>query len=734
MAKELELLDEGSWALMIEESNIKALQKYHGSMAKLNICYYLSVGTNRYYKSYFQKENILDNRKRIEDFLLDEKKYNSCIFEIHNILDKMANVSEYYQNLQLIDKYNLYCHLLVEYIAYYNSVISDTFYQDIYDMVDSLIPNELSFASKQMKDSLFATNNNELLTHTYSVDLLAITQKYLNGQETAEDIANYVEKYRSTTTSSGNPEGITAEEVMNSLQQQTAESAELEKVFLENLNFRYSHSEKWSEMTADTLNLSTETRKLIRRTSHLSYFKILMREAFQNFKIVTRKDFLYSLIDQIGKSQFDYMRINEICDFIQHGKRVDPSTLSKRKQSVVFEMDEDKINFLDVVPIYVQIKNDYKEDHLTGDVLIGTGCKRYKVKKIEQDEAGLNDFNEFIEKTEDKENVAIITNVLRPFLVPKLKNFGVLITQYGGYTSHASVLCRELGINSMISVNGLMSSLASNNFIEVDFTNGVIKNSTEAKEMQSENKDVIINLDHEANYSKSEVGNKAANLLKINQTANIAKGFVITNYALRNLCEENVQKEIISEIDALSCLKIVIRSSHENEDGNNTSCAGLFESYVNADASDKEQIIELIKSVYESKDNVSVTQYADIQEGNMFVIIQEMITADISGVMLTSNPYNGLDYMLIEYTVGDLCYLMQGDITPLVSYIKKLDIINQKEDYSAYPSIINPSLMKSFYELSKTAVRLESLFSHRLEIEWGIKDGKIYIFQARNYS
>lgn len=49
MPIKLELLDEGSWALMIEESNVRTLQRYHGSMAQLEIDYYLSIGTNRYY-------------------------------------------------------------------------------------------------------------------------------------------------------------------------------------------------------------------------------------------------------------------------------------------------------------------------------------------------------------------------------------------------------------------------------------------------------------------------------------------------------------------------------------------------------------------------------------------------------------------------------------------------------------------------------------------------------------
>lgn len=733
LLKELELLDEGSWALMIEESNVKALEKYHGTMAKLDINYYLSIGSDRYYKSYFEKENIYYNRKCIKDFLLDEKKYNDCVLEIYNILNKMKNANELYNKLTFINRFKLYCDLLCEYIAYYNSVISDTFYHDIYKLVDMEIPEELYFASNQIKDSLFATNNNELLTHMQSVDMLFISQKFLKGQIVDKDIENYIEKYKSITSSSGNPNGITAEEIINYLSKQTSSSVQLEKIFLDNLHFRYSNSEKWSEMTANVLKLSNETRLLIKHTSQLSYLKILMRETFQSFKINSRKSFLYELIDKIGKGQFDYMRIDEICDFIYNGNRISETEILKRKKLVVFELKENVISILDSIPLYVNTESNIKQDELTGDVLIGTGCRKYKVKKIEQNEAGLNNFNKFIDTIDTKENVAIITNVLRPFLVPKLKKFGVLITQYGGYTSHASVLCRELGINSMISVNGLMNSLETNDYIEVDFTHGIIKKIDDINLTKSENTEIIIDLNSKINYSKEEVGNKAANLMKINKNAKIAQGFVLTNFALKNISDKNIQKNILQKIDSLKYKQLVIRSSHESEDSNNVSCAGLFESYVNVDVSDSDKIIECIKSVCHSKNSDSIDKYVDLQKGNMFVIIQEMISADISGVTLTSTPYNGYDYMLIEYTVGDLCYLMQGDITPLISYIKKADIINNNKNYSAYPPIITSSLVKLIYSLAKTAINLECQFSHRVEIEWGIKDGIIYIFQVRPY-
>lgn len=731
LKKELELQDEGSWALMIEESNVKALQKYHGSMAMLDINYYLSISSNRYYKSYFEKSNISFNRKRIVDFLLNEVKYNQCLFEIDNVLLKMKHTNEAYKTMTLECKFAYYCNILCEYIAYYNSVISDTFYQDIYRLVDCSIPEKYRFASDHIKDSLFATNNINLLTHLQTVDILLLSEKYQKGINIDEDIDNYVIKYKSTTSSSGNPNGITHEEVENMIKQQSEEEIKFEKAFLNNLHFRYYNAEHWSMKTAQILNIDDKTIKLIKHTSQLSYLKILMREEFQNFKIASRTNFLNQLINTIGKSKFDFMTISEIKDFICDGKEISNSEILKRKELTVFELEENSINFLNYVPENVKLEQDLSKSHLTGEVLIGEGYKRYIVQKIEQDEKGLKEFNEFLERIDSKDNIAIITNVLRPFLVPKLKKFGALITQYGGYTSHASVLCRELGINSMISVKGLMNSLNTNDHIEVDFQSGIIKkvdNHVQASHIDS----YTIDLNSKIKYSGKEIGNKAANLIRINRKAKIPKGFVLTQNALANIDNVNIKNDIFNKIDELNCEMIVIRSSHESEDGN-SSYAGLFNSYVNVDSKNTDKIVELIKSVYYSPNSTSIEQYVNNQQGNMFVIIQEMITADISGVILSSNPFNGYDYLLLEYILGDLCYLMQGDVTPFITYINKSDVINNSDNCYTYPAIIKESFEKPIYVLARIAIELEREFSHRVEIEWGIKNDTVYIFQVRPY-
>jgi phosphohistidine swiveling domain-containing protein len=733
-AGKLELLDEGSWALMIEESNVRALQRYHGSMAGLDIDYYLSVGVNRYYKGYFSEEELGRVRRGIVRFLLDDVTYRRCVTEIRTVMDRLRNAGDTLAARELPDQFAHYCDLLCEYISYYNSVITDTFYADVFDVVDGELPAEARFAAKAIKDALFATDNNDLLTHQQAVDLLALSRRHLDGQDVGEIIADFIERYRSNTVSSGSPDGITAAEVRDHLAHQTADSVRSEEAFMRNLHFRYSNAAEWSVQTAGGIGLSESTQVLVRRACELSHLKILMREEFQQFKVTARRTFLSDLIAAIGKKQFDYMRIKEIADFIRDGARVAEAELARRRILTVFELVGDDIAFLEAVPPGAEVKGGPGNSvrALSGDVLVGTGTKRYRVRKVEQHEEGLSSFDRFVQDRAVTEDIAVITNVLRPHLVPKLKKFGALITQYGGYTSHASVLCRELGINSMISVNGLLDALETDDRIEVDFDNGLITKVIDGADTTTVAVDYLVPLGGQARRSAREVGAKAASLMRISDAVTIAPGFVLTAHALRSVDEPAIREAVLAAVAALKCDRLVIRSSHENEDSAAGSYAGLFESYVDVDAHDSATVIELAKAVYSSQKADSVSEYGRA-DGDMAVLIQEMISADVSGVVLTSNTFDGYDYLLFEYVVGDLWHLMQGDVTPLGSYLRKSDVIEDRQDIRSYPAIVSVPLARSFRVLARIALEMERLFSRRVQIEWGMKEGQIYVFQVRPY-
>lgn len=113
-----EILDEGSWALMIEESNARALADYQGSMANLGIDRYLSIGEERYYKGYFRSQDLQRIREGIVSFLADDRTYSQCVADIHRVMRQMDAAADTYAGLTIAEKFSAYFTLLREYIAY----------------------------------------------------------------------------------------------------------------------------------------------------------------------------------------------------------------------------------------------------------------------------------------------------------------------------------------------------------------------------------------------------------------------------------------------------------------------------------------------------------------------------------------------------------------------------------------------------------------------------------------
>ncbi|MGY4644296.1 phosphoenolpyruvate synthase/pyruvate phosphate dikinase [Cellulomonas sp. URHB0016] len=150
------------------------------------------------------------------------------------------------------------------------------------------------------------------------------------------------------------------------------------------------------------------------------------------------------------------------------------------------------------------------------------------------------------------------------------------------------------------------------------------------------------------------------------------------------------------------------------------------------DAHDPETILDLARKVYGSQHADAVGEYSPT-EGDMSVLVQELVSADLSGVVLSSNTFDGLDYLLVEYVVGDLWHLMQGDVTPLGSYLSKVDVVEDRATYRAYPQLVSEPVEQALRPLARIAVELERRFSRRVQIEWGIRGGTLYIFQVRPY-
>lgn len=206
---------------------------------------------------------------------------------------------------------------------------------------------------------------------------------------------------------------------------------------------------------------------------------------------------------------------------------------------------------------------------------------------------------------------------------------------------------------------------------------------------------------------------------------------------------------------------VVMQNGNEIvEDSSNKSLAGQYESFLNVPSEEVSTAVKLCWAsifnerslhVFGAKDNTTFLQ------SKMSVVIQEMILADVSAVMMTKDPLEKQDMLAMEATYGPCEAIVSGkvtgdlitiDRTSMVVYNREIgskrakvvyDSFNKKNKgiYQLVPNTVN--MQNSFSVDNITALRIaqvglqiEQRFGYPQDIELVLADGKIYIVQTRN--
>ena len=204
-----------------------------------------------------------------------------------------------------------------------------------------------------------------------------------------------------------------------------------------------------------------------------------------------------------------------------------------------------------------------------------------------------------------------------------------------------------------------------------------------------------------------------------------------------------------------------IRSSSNLEDVSNNVGAGLFDSIIGVELSDKEKFIEAITKVWSSvftsrgilfrkKNNISSSL------GRMGILIQEMINADVSFIIHTVNPINlNKNEIYIELALGLGETLASGNLkgSPFRFTFSKKDESIEILNYSSYSKALLRSENRTDYKnvvfkneklykdkiylnsiinsLGKIALIIEKKFNGAQDIEGCIMNNLFYIVQTR---
>lgn len=197
---------------------------------------------------------------------------------------------------------------------------------------------------------------------------------------------------------------------------------------------------------------------------------------------------------------------------------------------------------------------------------------------------------------------------------------------------------------------------------------------------------------------------------------------------------------------------VVVRSSAPGEDTVETSFAGLHESYVNVMG--WESVIEHIRLVWASLWSDAALLYRkelglDESRSSMAVVIQEIVTGEISGIGFGQNPNNPAE-CVIESVYGLNQGLVDGMIEPdrwILDRTRGTVVSHTpaSRSHALYPSeggtelsSLPPELQNKPPLTEKTARKVyrllmdaEGVFGDPQDVEWTIKDDEIYVLQSR---
>jgi len=198
---------------------------------------------------------------------------------------------------------------------------------------------------------------------------------------------------------------------------------------------------------------------------------------------------------------------------------------------------------------------------------------------------------------------------------------------------------------------------------------------------------------------------------------------------------ESLTKEIKEKIIPLfkkQDVKVAVRSSSINEDLEQHSFAGQYASELNV-ALTMSAIETNIKSVWASQWSDPIIAYSFKQglkapEPGMGVIIQEMVDAQIAGVLFSHNPYNfNKNEMIVEYVDGLGEALVSGEKTPThLVYNRKVNAFKNADSTikRKYTNVLNL--------LISAAHDLERKTGLAVDLEWAMANNELYLLQLRS--
>lgn len=324
-----------------------------------------------------------------------------------------------------------------------------------------------------------------------------------------------------------------------------------------------------------------------------------------------------------------------------------------------------------------------------------------------------------------KEGDILVSEATDPDLIDIILKAGGVVTQQGGVTSHAAIICRELDKPTLIGVEGLLATICDGDIVKLDAYDGSLVILRKAGGKYK----LIVLMDAIDEHLLHRIGHKAENLWRLaNLGVDVPFFIVIPTDTLleepegsRGFMSDELAQELENAYQEFTTAKVVIRSSALVEDNASNSMAGRFPTLL--DVEGRNIVTEL---------NRYVTMLRN--SGSMFggaIIVQEMIEGQISGVCFTLDPISGDRKVVLIEAVRGLNYRLTGGIsTPDIRLRITLPDQDIMEDVRT-PGADKLLSGSEIREMLGLFTRIEAYFACPQDIEWTISNGRIYVLQSR---
>jgi pyruvate,water dikinase len=260
------------------------------------------------------------------------------------------------------------------------------------------------------------------------------------------------------------------------------------------------------------------------------------------------------------------------------------------------------------------------------------------------------------------------------------------------------------------------------------------------------------------------IGGKAAQLSLLSGLHRVPPGFCITADAFgpgrgHQLSPEQrgeiaASYEWLAERTGIAEPRVAVRSSAIDEDGPLASFAGQHETFLNITG--VESVIEAVERCLASATTEQALAYRNLHglatDGiGVAVLVQQMVMADVAGVLFSANPINGRrDEMILTASWGLGESIVGGTVSPDTWTVDAAshDIVvartgSKQRMTVAIPGgtreVEVPRLLREQVSLSEAQVRevarlgarLEAAMGWPVDIEFAFSGGDLFLLQCR---